>query len=349
MSFKTFNYIFLSFIAVILIASSPLLSYAKGGSDGEDDDDGGDKNNKGARHLRILNAEPNLLEGNLLISGKHFGNKRFRGKVKLFVPTLGICNLEVLDFEPQVEVRKDQNIQELLVTLPEEIANFPGTYLLSVKRQLPKNQRNDNKENNGALSDVFYLTLGSGGSGDGSTGPTGPIGPPGATGPTGTIEGAVGVTGLEGAEGDIGGDTGPQGIQGVAGPTGPQGDPGPTGESGLGSNCALDSEQIDFGTGSSAVKELTVTNTSNVTIDVDAEFINLQPDGPSGPHFKFDVFSQPLPVENFPPDGDLGLVLDFLCNLAAETGESFNGFLIITVNGEPAECGPVFLNAICGP
>ncbi len=167
------------------------------------------------------------------------------------------------------------------------------------------------------------------------------MGPSGIVGPTGDA-------GLDGPQGNTG-NVGAQGSQGPTGSTGPQGDPGPTGESGLGSNCALDSEQIDFGTGSSAVRVLTVTNTSDVTIDVDAEFVNFQADGPSGPHFKFDVFSPPLPFENLNPDGDLVLVLDFLCNLAAETGESFNGFLIITANGEPAECGPVFLNAICGP
>ena len=409
------KFILFSFITVILIVCSPLLSHAKGG---DDDDDGKDKEKKNVHQLKILNAEPNLIEGNLLISGKHFGNKRFKGKVKLFVPTLGICKLDVLDFDPEVAVEKDQLIQELLVALPEGVTDFPGTYLLIVKRQLTKNEKEDKKGNNKSLSDVFYLTLGLGGTGDGATGPTGPEGlpglpglpgpdgvdgvtgptgptglsptgpqgpnglpgftgspgfiqgppgsqgpqgPPGGIGPPGTVQGPTGVTGLDGSQGDTG-NVGAQGNQGSTGETGPQGDTGPAGPVGLGNNCRTaiiisedplvteETEHIDFGTGSSGVVQFIVKNSSNVTVEVDVEFINFQPDlpFPKGPHFKLDAFTETLP-KTLPPDGDAVLVLAFECNPGVELGEFFNGFFIITIDGEPGECGPVFLSAICGP
>ncbi len=188
-------------VSSIVVITFPV--FAKGG---DDDDDEKDKNKKNVPHLKILNAEPNLIESNLLISGKHFGNKKFKGKVKLFVPTLGICNLDVLDFDPNVAVEKDQKIQELLVGLPDGISDFPGTYLLTVKRQLSKKEKDNNKGNKGSLSDVFYLTLGIGGTGDGATGPTGP-------------EGAPGLPGLPGPDG-VGGVTGATGPTGLS-PTGP--------------------------------------------------------------------------------------------------------------------------------
>ncbi len=409
-----FNYRLLKYVTLILVVFGPILSHAKGGDD--DDDDGKDKTKKNVPHLKILNAEPNLIEGNLLISGKHFGNKKFKGTVKLFVPTLGNCKLDVLDYDPEVAVEKEQLIQELLVTLPEEIADLPGTYLLTVKRQLSKKEKEDQKGNKNSLLDVFYVTLSSRGTGDGATGPTGlegvpglpglpgldgvdgitgitgptglsptgpqgpnglpgfpgfpgfiqgapgsqgPQGPPGGMGLPGTVQGPTGATGSDGSQGDTG-NVGAQGSQGTTGETGPQGDAGPAGPVGLGNNCqtaiiisedplvAEETEHIDFGTGRSEVVQFIVKNSSNVTVDVDVEFINFQPDGPNGPHFKLDAFSEPLP-KTLPPDGDAVLVLAFLCNLGVESGEFFNGFFIITIDGEPGECGPVFLSAICGP
>ena len=78
-----------------------------------DDDDGGRNNNQGQQHLRIFAAEPDLDAGEMLISGINFGESEFSGKVKLFVPTKGICELEVIDFNPEPDIEKDQPIQEL--------------------------------------------------------------------------------------------------------------------------------------------------------------------------------------------------------------------------------------------
>jgi hypothetical protein len=198
-----------------------MLSHAKGGDD-DDDDKGKDKKN--IPQLKILNAEPNLIESNLLISGKNFGKKKFKGNVKLFVPTLGICNLDVLDFDPKVPVEKDQLIQELLVALPEDISEFPGTYLLTVKRRLSKKEKDKYKGKKSALSDVFYLTLGIGGTGDGATGPTGPEGLPGLPGPDG-VDGITGPTGPTGLSPT--GPPGPDGLPGIPGLSGfIQGPPG---------------------------------------------------------------------------------------------------------------------------
>ncbi len=407
MKFKRVLFSLITLTTLIGI-SSPLC--ASGGDD--DNDDGDNPGSRQKHHLKILNAEPDLSEGNLLISGKHFGAKKFKGKVKLFVPTLGICNLDILDFDPDVEVAKNQLIQELLVTLPEGIADFPGTYLLTVKRQLSKKEKANKKGNKGSLSDVFYLTLGIGGTEDGATGPTGPEGAPGlpglpgpdgvtgATGPTGLspigplgpdgpqgfpgfpgliqgppggtgpqgppgglgppgIVGPMGATGPDGSQGDTG-NVGAKGSQGPTGETGPQGDAGAAGPAGLGSNCLTalvigpfvdgireETEQLDFGTVSSAVVQFVVQNTSNVTVEINAEFINLQADGLSGPHFKFDALSAPPPIENVGPTGEAVMVLNFVCNTGTEAGEFFNGFLIFTIDGEPADCGPVFLSGTC--
>ena len=353
MSFIKFKFTFLSLIAVILIMCSSIVSHAKGGGNGDDDnDDGNDKNKKGGKHLIILNAEPDLNKGTLLISGKHFGDDAFRGSVKLFVPTLGVCSLDFLDFDPQVAVEKDQLIQELLVTLPEEIADFPGTYLLSVKRKRSHHHRDDRNKNKGSLSDVFYLTIGSGGSGEGNSGPTGSEGDPG---PPGIIQGPVGATGSGGSQGTLG-NTGPQGSQGPTGPTGDQGDPGPTGPAGeAAANCAIDSEFVDFGNVPEGFdfKSIAFTNTSGMEMKFDIQLIHFTP----GTHFVLPPFTTGELPKTLPDGGTFPFAVAFICDLATESGDQLSGalfFQIIEIGGIPvasdaADCGPVLLKATCGP
>ncbi|WP_375759803.1 hypothetical protein [Corallococcus exercitus] len=127
--------------------------------------------------------------------------------------------------------------------LPEPVAVFPGTYLLTVTAQAT----------DATGYDRFNVSIGTGGpagpKGDvgpagppgqagargvegppgeaGATGPTGPQGPQGDTGPQGPA-GARGADGLPGAAGP----TGPQGLKGDTGPQGPRGDVGPQGPPG---------------------------------------------------------------------------------------------------------------------
>ncbi len=223
------KYRLLSLITAILLLSTPSLSHAKGG--GNDD-----KKDKGNKHLRILDAEPNLDDKTVLISGVHFGDNEFSGRVTLFIPTVGICVLDVLAFDPDPEIEKNQPIQELLAALPDVIIDFPGTYLLTVNRK--NSHKYDHNRGNHPYFDIFYLSIGGGGSGGtGPTGPEGPTGPAGLTGPTG-VPGASGPSGPSGLTGNQG-PTGPTGIQGppgfFPGPTGlpgPQGPLGVTGDAG---------------------------------------------------------------------------------------------------------------------
>ena len=145
-------------LTAVLITCNPLLSFAKGS-------DNSDK--KKGKPLQILGAEPNLDDGTMIISGKNFGGNEFKGVVKLFVTTQGICELTALAFDPDPDVEKDQPIQELLVQIPADLlTEFPGSYLLLVSNRRNNHggghddDDNDNGEDcNECDGKVIELTL----------------------------------------------------------------------------------------------------------------------------------------------------------------------------------------------
>ncbi len=216
----------LGLLALFLLLCNPLHLYAKGGgksSKNNDDDDGGGNNTGGRHHVRIFAAEPDLDKSEMLISGINFGRSEFNGKVKLFVPTKGICKLLVKDFNPEPDVEKDQPIQELWVEIPSAIfAEFPGTYILLVSNRGrnaggggggsdddddddgdddegddDEGDKHDNNRGNRPKFDFIYVSIGD----------TGPAGPTGATGASGA-DGADGPPGPPGPPGLPGGPPG---------------------------------------------------------------------------------------------------------------------------------------------
>ena len=113
-----------------MLFGNPLLL----GTGGKGKDKGKDHGHRGPR-VKILGAEPDLGADPpiMVISGINFShNYDFHGKVKLFVPTQGICRLDVLDFDPHVDLEKENQpkIQEIIVELPDDI--FAGNFLLKV-------------------------------------------------------------------------------------------------------------------------------------------------------------------------------------------------------------------------
>ena len=209
-------------------------------------DKGKDHGHRGPR-VKILGAEPDLGAEPpiMVISGINFShNYDFHGKVKLFVPTQGICRLDVLDFDPHVDLEKENQpkIQEIIVELTDDI--FAGNFLLKVwvpgcdgHRKGKGHDDHGKGKGHGKDKDkdghrrggdaLFIVTF------DEDSGLPGPPGPIGAQGPTGA-DGADGTTGPQGPTGAGGADgtTGPQGETGPKGATGPTGPTGPTGTTG---------------------------------------------------------------------------------------------------------------------
>ena len=78
-----------------------------------------------ATQLQILGAQVDLIVGQMLITGKNLGDTAvFDGTVTLFVPTQGEVELQQLNFDPV--------LQELLVALPLEIEQNPGSFLVTI-------------------------------------------------------------------------------------------------------------------------------------------------------------------------------------------------------------------------
>ena len=102
--------------------------------------------------------------------------------------------------------------QDITATLPENVANVPGSYRLMVSFG-----------SGTAGTDVFEFTVG-------AVGPVGPKGEKGEKGDTGVqgLQGLKGDTGPQGIQGEKG-DRGEQGIRGEKGDTGSQGPKGDTG------------------------------------------------------------------------------------------------------------------------
>ena len=147
----------------------------------------------------ILGAEADLGNGTMIISGDNFENL---STVTFFVPTVGLQDLEVLDFDSQ----------EILVALPLGIGNTPGSFFLIVTTLAPGDDDDDDDDGGQAHSSrPFEATIGA----TGPQGPQGKVGDPGDQGP----QGKQGDQGSQGKEG-------PQGIQGKLG------DPGAPGISG---------------------------------------------------------------------------------------------------------------------
>ncbi len=359
-----YRYLYVLFTTALIICN-PLLSFAKGG---------GNSDKKKEKHLHILGAEPNLNDGTMIISGVHFGGKKFKGMVKLFVTTQGICELDVVAFDPHPEIEKKQPIQELLVNIPSDIlSEFPGSYLLLVSNKRANNrggnkghsnddeddEGDDKKKTNQQKFDLFYVAFSSTGGGSGEPGSTGPTGPPGFDGPTGP----PGPTGPTGPIGDIGltGPTGATGPSGLQGPIGNKGLPGPTGPTGASAivACSVDKQLLDFGSAvilppplPGAISFISFTNTSGAAIDVRITVHNLDPDGPAGAHFKL-ALGQPSEVFNLVDLDSAAIGLEFICD-STEDGSAFNGLVFFEVRPAtggtytPADCGPVFLKAFCG-
>ncbi|WP_199732991.1 MULTISPECIES: collagen-like protein [Corallococcus] len=164
--------------------------------------------------LLITSTESDTPNDTLYIYGENFGT------VKSAVRFAGIV------VQPnKIQVYGDTAI---VITVPYNLLDTPGTYLLSVST-------GPAPEQNSALG----ITVGPQGP-KGDTGATGPKGDTGATGPKGDIgaTGPKGDTGATGPKGDIGatgpkgdiGATGPKGdigATGAIGPVGPQGPQGP--------------------------------------------------------------------------------------------------------------------------
>jgi len=174
--------------------------------------------------LTIEGAEPNFDDNTLLITCLNLGNP-MNAEVMLFMPAVGQQSLPILDV--------DADAGQLLVEIPAELAEFPGSYLLTVHRT-----------DRGVSSDKFVVTLGEVGPAgpagpQGEPGPMGPQGEPGPMGPRG-LTGPAGPAGPQGIPGPVGpqgergpiGFTGPQGPEGPRGPEGPQGPQGPEGPQG---------------------------------------------------------------------------------------------------------------------
>lgn len=184
-----------------LALAGPLARAAKG----EKDDDKGAL--KALKHLVITSAEPDPNEHTLLISGRNLWKKKETPQAILFVSEFDAYFLELIDRE-----EFENGVQQIEVALPENIEDFPGSFLLGVR-----------SGNGTSQQDLFALTIG-------AVGPEGPQGEPGS-------QGSVGPQGAEGPRGEPGpqGETGPQGVQGPLGPqgeSGPQGSPGALGPAG---------------------------------------------------------------------------------------------------------------------
>ena len=263
------------FLLALLIVCNPLLINAKGGGKKDDDKD---SKKKDAKHLRILGAEPNLDDGTLLISGINFSkNNQFKGKVKLYIPTQGVCPLDIIAFDPDPDIEKNQPVQELLVTIPVDfIEEFPGTYLLTVIGKKSdhrgsgdgdddddgdnggKSDKKDTDDNRGNRPkfDIFYVAFGTGGEGGGESGPTGP--------------------------------TGPTGADAVFG-------------------CTVDTQLVDYGETAGGTGTIILTNTSGADFTVtDISILNFGPDGILGPHYTLSSPPPPPPSFPFPPVFGLG-------------------------------------------
>ena len=242
-------------VGLLFFATS--LLFAGKDKDKDKDDDNGDP---GSGTLRIVASEPDLEAGTLLITGFNFSKgDSFNGVVKLFFPPeQGPTELTVIEFDPAVP-------QMILAgPLTEGIEDFPGTYVLQVRRGGASGDKDKDKDGDSPGSkddiDVTFGAVGpegpTGPQGEqGKVGPEGPLGPIGSQGEQGKIGpqgdqgkigtqgeqgkigplgplGPTGPTGLQGSQGKLGPE-GPQGPQGKLGPEGVQGVPGPTGPTGL--------------------------------------------------------------------------------------------------------------------
>ncbi|WP_147449092.1 collagen-like protein [Corallococcus terminator] len=164
--------------------------------------------------LLITSTESDTPNDTLYIYGENFGT------VKSLVKFAGIV------VQPnKIQVYGDTAI---IITVPYNLLETPGTYLLSVST-------GSAPEQNSALGITVGPQGPKGDKGDkGDSGLTGPKGDTGVQGPKGDtgLTGPKGDTGVQGPKGDTGltgpkGDTGVQGPKGDAGGIGPQGPMGP--------------------------------------------------------------------------------------------------------------------------
>ena len=196
-------------MSVCLLLCSGLSFYIY--AEDDDDDDGG-----GLGQPVIIGAEPDLDNGTMIISGENFKEP---STVILFVPTVGLLELVVLDF--------DSVNEEFLVELPLGIEDTPGSLFLSVTTASGDGDDDDDDDDGGQDQQSLPFEVAIGASGQGPQGDTGPQGPTGDTGATGA-DGETGADGATGPDGATGAD-GATGTEGAAGAAGATGATGPTG------------------------------------------------------------------------------------------------------------------------
>jgi hypothetical protein len=186
------------------------------------------------KNPKVTSVELDTDAGTMVVTGRYFGGKKFRGDVRLHLAETGPITLKVDKYkklQPSDEV--PILLQQLKLSgIPQNINDFAGVHLLEVRRKY--------KEKVNGASVVKYqigtslVTIGA----QGPAGPAGPQGEQGVAGPAGLS----GLSGLEGADGADGAQ-GPKGDQGVAGPAGQDGTDGINGTDGVGvSQTTIDSD-----------------------------------------------------------------------------------------------------------
>lgn len=148
------------FVAVVICC--PATTFCQGGPPSGGPPHGG----SGTSQLVITGALVDFDAGTMEISGRNFGaTLPFEGVITLFVPSQGLVELTVLDF--------DVDSQQLLVDLPADVSTTPGTFLFTITTGPASIQ-----------FDAFDVTIGAVGP-QGLPGPNGPQGPQGLPGPPG--------------------------------------------------------------------------------------------------------------------------------------------------------------------
>jgi hypothetical protein len=196
---------------------------------------------------RVTSVELDTDAGTMVVTGRDFGGKKFRGNVRLHLAETGPITLKVDKYkklQPSDEV--PILLQQLQLSgIPQNIDDFAGVHLLEVRRKY--------KEKVDGVSVVKYQ-IGTSLVTIGEQGPAGTDGVDGEQGPKGD-KGDQGVAGPAGAKGDTGA-TGPQGLAGVSGVKGPKGDQGAAGQDGTDGDNGTDGVGV-----------------SQTTIDSDGNFI----------------------------------------------------------------------------
>jgi hypothetical protein len=167
---------------------------------------------------RITSVELDTDAGTMVVTGRDFGGKKFRGNVRLHLAETGPITLKVDKYkklQPSDEV--PILLQQLQLSgIPQNIDDFAGVHLLEVRRKY--------KEKVDGVSVVKFkvgtslVTIGEQGPAgtdgvDGEQGPKGDKGDQGVAGPAGR-DGADGAQGPKGDQGDAGAD-GTNGSDGV--------------------------------------------------------------------------------------------------------------------------------------